>query len=264
MHIELVDHNDKWEDTRVADKFCPEIYFDRFGKTNYIKTIFDVGANKGNTAIGFTNAFPQAKIYAFEPVQETFNVLKDCTKNISNIEPHHIGFGDSTGMFEIYLDDSFASVLNSLSPHINKQDTKASKRVEWVQIDTIDSFCEQRRIEHINILKSDTEGYDLNVLKGAKKLLSNGCIDFVICEVSLQAENKQNTNLFPVNEFMESNNFLLCGLYDIYYKPPYNYLYFCDAVFVNKNFRPYPHYHKMDMEVTIPFSNLSTVEQFSN
>ncbi len=54
-----------------------------------------------------------------------------------------------------------------------------------VQIDTIDDYCERAGIDHIDILKSDTQGYDLEVLRSAGKMLSAGKIKLVYLESSL-------------------------------------------------------------------------------
>ena len=51
-----------------------------------------------------------------------------------------------------------------------------------MHVDTIDDFCSANRIPKIDILKIDTEGFDLNVLKGAKQMLSRGQIAFIYTE----------------------------------------------------------------------------------
>ena len=50
---------------------------------NVPKVIFDIGANRGDTAIKYSNLFPLAKVYAFEPFAETFIKLKDNVKDFN-------------------------------------------------------------------------------------------------------------------------------------------------------------------------------------
>jgi hypothetical protein len=50
-----------------------------------VNTIFDVGANIGQTALYFNKHFPGADIYSFEPVKATFNTLKNTVGHLSNI-----------------------------------------------------------------------------------------------------------------------------------------------------------------------------------
>ncbi|MCS7231653.1 MAG: FkbM family methyltransferase [Elusimicrobiota bacterium] len=52
-----------------------------------------------------------------------------------------------------------------------------------INVITLDEFCKDRSIEHINILKIDTEGYDLKVLKGASDVLSKKSIDLIYTEL---------------------------------------------------------------------------------
>jgi hypothetical protein len=51
-----------------------------------------------------------------------------------------------------------------------------------VRLETADAFCVERGIQRVNLLKIDTEGYEMNVLRGAEKLLAEGRIDFILAE----------------------------------------------------------------------------------
>ena len=50
---------------------------------------------------------------------------------------------------------------------------------EEIKIKTIDSYCDEHAIKTINLLKLDIEGHELDALKGAKRMLSSGAIDFI-------------------------------------------------------------------------------------
>ena len=53
-----------------------EVEIDICRLRNSIQTVFDVGANYGQTAIRFSKAFPSAIIHSFEPVESNFRILK--------------------------------------------------------------------------------------------------------------------------------------------------------------------------------------------
>ena len=59
----------------------------------------------------------------------------------------------------------------------------AVKRRTPVNIKTIDGYCELHEISRIDILKSDTQGFDLEVLKGASGLFDRHCIHLVYLEI---------------------------------------------------------------------------------
>ena len=54
-----------------------------------------------------------------------------------------------------------------------------------VPLDTVDDYCDRVGIGHINIFKCDTQGYDLEVLRGARSMLVKKQIDLVYLELVL-------------------------------------------------------------------------------
>jgi hypothetical protein len=147
------------------------------------------------------------------------------------VQPYRIALGAKSGSVRVHAVPG--SVLNSLIP--GESASSVSDRIEEVEVETLDSFCEQHRVETIDVLKTDTEGYDLEVLKGAESLLNQGRIHFVYSEVTFAPENKQNTQFFPVYEFLTHKGFRFLGLYETYALHFYREkLSFCNALFVNR------------------------------
>jgi len=90
------------------------------------------------------------------------------------------GTGAARGQGEILLRSS--SSRNSLRAGVHDFAIDTDTETELVNIETIAQFCQDREIRRINFLKVDTEGYDLEVLKGAEEILDEGRIDFVQVE----------------------------------------------------------------------------------
>src|SRR5262245_20899324 len=67
-----------------------------------VKTILDVGANTGQSAIRFRAAFPRARIISFEPVSETFKELQRRTAGL-DIDCHRLALGRANGRATMYL-----------------------------------------------------------------------------------------------------------------------------------------------------------------
>ncbi|WP_162426877.1 FkbM family methyltransferase [Pontibacter pudoricolor] len=177
------------------------------------RTIFDVGANVGQTAKRFDSIFEGAKIYSFEPVNSTFMQLVGNLDSRRNIVLENIALGESDSTEEISLFEGELSVLNSLNQNSMNRDCEARK--EMIKILKLDTYCSLNKIESIDLLKIDTEGYELQVLKGAQYFLESGKIKMILAEVGFNVKNKRNTHFNELNEFLTSYNFNFHSMYDV-------------------------------------------------
>jgi hypothetical protein len=82
---------------------------------------------------------------------------------------------------------------------------------------TLDSFCGENEIGRVFILKTDTEGYDLEVLRGAEGMLQKGKVTNVLSEASINRDDAQHTNLFDMIDYLGRFSFELHGLYDLHH-----------------------------------------------
>ncbi len=171
-----------------------------------ISLVFDVGANVGQSAIKFKEAFPDTRLYCFEPVKRTFDVLKKNTAVFSDIFCHNFALSSSYGEATIYVTSQ--STTSSL---IKPTDFLRS---EVVDIQTINRFVLENHIERIDLLKIDTEGFDLNVLKGAENMLSTGQISFVLIEVGFQPGDTSHVLLEDISSYLFAKGFALFGIYE--------------------------------------------------
>jgi len=125
--------------------------------------IVDVGANVGYVPMAVKSLYPAARVYCFEPVAETFEVLKKNTAHIAEgIEYFNYAVGD-------YFEE-VGYVYNPESPaqsHVSGEGRSAM----MVTLDMMFSDSGIMREERIDILKIDTEGCELEVLRGAVDIL---------------------------------------------------------------------------------------------
>ncbi|MEM3542742.1 MAG: FkbM family methyltransferase [archaeon] len=130
------------------------------------KIVFDVGANQGVFSI-YAATLGAKKVYAFEPVPETFKVLQEnirLNKLGDKIIPIQAGVGDKEQESIIYYDqvgDAGASFCESPGK-MNKIKVK---------IVTIDEFVRKEKIPRVDFIKIDTEGFEKEVLLGAKETI---------------------------------------------------------------------------------------------
>ncbi len=194
-----------------------DLFVDIHHKINYpaLNVLFDVGANIGQTRMYFRFHVPSAKIYSFEPVQATFRQLQSSAVTDTNCVLENMALGDEAGEKVIRLFDAEMTVLNSLRDDVMNK--AANAREEKIKIDTLDHYCSSRGINKIDLLKIDTEGFEINVLKGAEQMLQAGKISFVYCETGFQQSNQRNTYFPTLTEYLAKRNYFFFGLYQMDY-----------------------------------------------
>jgi len=175
----------------------------RVGKT--IATIFDVGANIGQSALKFRDAFPSSQIYCFEPVASTFSILQEAVAVDRNTSCHRLALGSAAGTAEIYVTSH--DTMSSLVKPDSFQHT------ETVPVSTVDQFAGEHGISRIDLLKIDAEGYDLEVLRGASGMLKSGAVSFVLVEVGFY-QDSSHVLFDDVRNLLHESGFYLFGIYD--------------------------------------------------
>ncbi|MFN9111280.1 MAG: FkbM family methyltransferase [Bacteroidota bacterium] len=210
-----------------------DLFFDLTKRLQYgpLAIVFDVGANEGQTFSWIRHHQPAAKIYCFEPVQSVFNVLQKKTALSGNCVVEHKALGEKSGQKTIRLFDDY-SVLNSLRDDLMNQNTKAKE--ETISIDTLDNYCAVNNIPKIDLLKIDTEGYELQVLDGASQMLASGAVSFIYCEVGFLRLNNRNTYFPDLCEYLAKKNYFFYGLYQVSDHNSNKGYSFGNALFVRK------------------------------
>lgn len=148
--------------------------------SNYnIKTIFDVGAHRGNYSKLLSAKFPKSMIYSFEPNPETFHDLNTRITG-TNIKKFNLGFSNCTGKANLYdLEKRQGTAYASLYKGVFEDIYECSTKSFSIKLTEIDTFLEKHQINCIDFLKIDTEGNDFNVLLGAKNTLQNAKIKII-------------------------------------------------------------------------------------
>jgi FkbM family methyltransferase len=139
---------------------------------------FDVGANAGNYSSYVRNLAPKALIYAFEPHPSTFRALKK-TAESKKFTAVNKAVSASPGQTVLY---DFSTGDGSTQASLSKDAVQlfsATIVAHEIECTSIDDFLEENRIAEIDFLKIDTEGLDLEVLKGSRIALSRRRIKII-------------------------------------------------------------------------------------
>ena len=104
---------------------------------------------------------------------------------------------------------------------------------ETITLETIAGFTEKHRLETIDFLKIDTEGFDLEVLAGAAPLLQQQRVHFVLSECEPVVRTKEFVSFPAVADFLAGFSYRLLGVYE--QQPEWdgrNMLLYWNALFV--------------------------------
>ena len=106
----------------------------------------------------------------------------------------------------------------------------------------LDQLIQDYQIRAPFLIKIDVQGAELDVLRGAEKILED--TDYIILEVSFFEIFKQGTQFYDVVTFMKSKGFVVYDVCGLQYRPLDNALCQADIAFVRDEglFRSYHYY----------------------
>ena len=200
------------------------------------ETLFDVGANVGQSAEAMAAAFPAARIFCFEPASDTFRMLERNVTALPRVSCHRLALAERPGTASLLRTDNLA--MRRLAA--DGDEAQAGQDRESVPVSTLDEFCPVNGIQRIDFLKIDAEGFDLQVLRGGRGLLGKQLVATVQCEVGLDPDNRAHCPYEAVRDELIPLGYRLFGFYQ--QKPRESQaLRRADAVFASPDLlRDYP------------------------
>lgn len=168
-----------------------------------IKTILDIGANVGQFALEIRSSFPQMFILCIEP-------NSDCESHLRNLGLNYIICcpSDSKTTKKFYrMKSDPTGTGHSLYKENTYHYEGENLLIQEIQTDTMDSILEQSSFNNLSFdfIKLDTQGSELDILKGSSKLLTNAKI--ILAETDVSNYNQGCPTQKDVIEFMQKNGF---------------------------------------------------------
>jgi FkbM family methyltransferase len=188
------------------------------GRPN-VSCILDVGANVGQTAVDLRRHFPGSTIYSFEPDPGAFGALTRNVSQLERVEPINVALGSEAGTATFYLHkfDQTNSLLRNASgaeEFVVNQDLIASTGEISVPVSTVDDFCASRSIESIDLLKVDTQGYEMKVLEGADRMIREQRIRAMYLEVAFVPFYEGQALFQDLYRYVYERGFRMVGIYE--------------------------------------------------
>ena len=197
------------------------------------KVVFDVGANRGQTSLQLARILPGAKILTFEPNPNIFPELQKNTLHLEQVTANQMALGNE--QTRITLNITGSPLNTSLLNYSRTDGTDRIVQKTEVTMDTVDHFCMEHGIESIDLLKTDVQGYDLNVFQGAEGLLEKDRIHAVFCEVILHKIYDGQCSFEEMCACLGKYGFLLSGFYDAIREDAYH-IHWMDALFIRPEY----------------------------
>ena len=195
-----------------------------------MRTIFDVGANVGQSTDAFATHYAGASVWAFEPIAATYKKLSERFAGNDRIRCINAGLSFEQTAAEFFAEGT--SVGNRLAPSTS---TSPARR-EQVALEVGDSFMAAHGIDRVNYLKIDTEGHDLSVMRGFARALADHRIDLVQAEVGLHPRNGGHVPIEKVKSFLEAMDYALFTIIDMTVETRGRpNLRRCDVVFISQS-----------------------------
>jgi len=202
-----------------------------------IHGIIDGGAYHGSVSKLFSSFFPNAIIYAFEPLKESFVILEQNVKDSSAIRPVNLGLSSTSGKRTLYVTEQL--YCSSLAPRNvcgEKYYPEATRphHTENIEVVTIDEWTRSQGIKDIDIIKLDVQGHELEALKGAQNILQRSNVKLICTEIEFVELYKNNCLFFEVEGFLRNYAFQLYHLYDLQSGEADGQLIYGDAIFIRR------------------------------
>ena len=200
-----------------------------------INFIIDVGSHHGETILFLNNNFKYNKIYAFEPSAYNYEILK---KKINLIKTNNIflinkgiGIKSEKKILTQFTDSSsctYCPIKSDSKYFLNKKkifnfNKNNENRTEETQMISLKMFMINNKLQYINYLKTDTEGFELNVLKSLENFINR--VKLIHFEHHYDDMYVKNYKFSDMHKYLVNNNFIQIYKFKMYFRKSFEYFY---------------------------------------
>jgi FkbM family methyltransferase len=193
--------------------------------------IFDVGANSGRVSLQLARVFPEAQITCFEPAPVAYSRLTDALSSVAGratLVNAALGGREGKVMF---------TTVHGMGNRVIEVSEDIPKSAVCVEVMAGDSYCERNGVLQIDLLKIDTEGFDLDCLVGFSQMLRERRIFLIEVEATTNLDNRFHVHLERFIHWLHPFGYRIASIGDFerrIYKTNQSMrgAWFCNALFV--------------------------------
>jgi FkbM family methyltransferase len=201
-----------------------------------VKTIFDIGANRGDVTERYLQLFPTAQVHSFEPFPGSFNTLTERFNNHPNVQLIQKAVSNNSNPLQFHVNANVDtnSLLASNDTGLSSDKAVQTQTTIDVNCTSIDEYCEQNNITHIDVLKMDIQGGEYNALLGAEKMLTAKKIKLIYTESFFVKQYKDCPLFYDIANLLFKYDYPLVDISNPYYGN--GKMAWCDATFMQQDF----------------------------
>ena len=181
------------------------------------RTIIDIGSNIGQFSLAAKYYIPNVKIFAFEPLLSASQKYNNLFSKEKKIQLFNLAIGSKVQKKNFYISnkEDSSSLLPIGSNQINNYPDTFLKSKKITKVAPLSKVLKIEEIDNPALLKIDVQGYELEVLKGCKKIINK--FDYIYCECSFIELYCGQPLVGQIINCLGKNNFKLINIKNISY-----------------------------------------------
>ncbi|MEK6285218.1 MAG: FkbM family methyltransferase [Acidobacteriota bacterium] len=170
--------------------------------------IVEAGAHLGWDTIEMSTLWSKGIIHAFEPVPDLYGHLQENTNGLENVRLYPCALSDKTGIANLFVSSGSSDASSSLlrpKEHLSEHPTVYFEEAIDVPTITLNQWAKENRVEKVDLLWLDMQGYELAMLRASCELLRT--VSAIYTEVSLKKLYEGTPLYSEVREWCEEQGF---------------------------------------------------------